>query len=83
MNGAWSKSVPYEGACHVPMIVRFPRRLAPGVRDDFADLNDVLPTCLDAAGVAAPSGAPGESLLLAPGAGSKDRSVQYVEHRRD
>jgi arylsulfatase A-like enzyme len=81
--GAWSKSVPYEGACHIPMIVRFPRRLKPGVRDDFADLNDILPTCMDAAGVVAPAGAPGESLLLAAGAGKKDRSVQYVEHRTD
>jgi arylsulfatase A-like enzyme len=79
--GAWSKSVPYEGACHIPLIVRFPRRLAPGVREDFADLNDLLPTCLDAAGVAAPTGAPGESLLLAAGAGRKDRSVQYVENQ--
>jgi len=79
--GAWGKSLPYEGACHIPLVMRFPRRLTPGRRDDFADLNDILPTCLDAAGVVPPQGAPGESLLVSPGQGAKDRSVQYVEHQ--
>jgi len=79
--GAWGKSLPYEGACRVPLVVRFPDRLAPALREEFADLNDLLPTCLDAAGVVAPRGLPGESLLIGQGQGRKDRSVQYVEHQ--
>lgn len=47
------------------------------------DLNDLLPTFLDAAGTAytADYELPGESLLTAHG--KKDRSVQYVEHQRE
>jgi arylsulfatase A-like enzyme len=78
--GAWHKSVPYEGSTHIPLIARFPRRLQPAVRDDFADLNDVLPTCLDAAGVPLPSiPFPGDSLLRDPAQSRRDRTVQYAE----
>jgi arylsulfatase len=79
--GAWGKSLPYEGACHTPLILRFPARLAPAMRSEFADLNDLLPTCCDAAGISPPAGAPGESLLLPATQGTKDRSVQYAEHQ--
>lgn len=90
-HGLFSKALPYESAVRIPLILRFPGRIGAGTRRaDFADLNDLLPTCLDAAGIdlaevarrhQLPAGFPGESLLCqTPG---KDRSRQYVEHGRD
>ena len=51
-KGYFSKNVPYEGAVRVPFIVRYPKKFKPGSQSDsFVDLMDILPTCLDAAGV--------------------------------
>jgi len=82
--GGWNKSMPNDPACRVPLLMRMPGRVRAGERiSAFADLNDILPTILDAARVPYPADAglelPGESLLAAPGAGHKDRSVQYAE----
>ena len=82
-NGTYQKFLPYEAAAHIPMIMRYPKRLAPGSVDDrLVDLNDLLPTMLDAAGVDYPGTIelPGESVFCQ--AGRKDRSVQYVEYCR-
>jgi arylsulfatase len=79
--GCFNKSLPYRSCCQVPMILRLPGRVATGSRyDDFVDLNDILPTFLDAAGLTYPGDAqlPGESLLA--DASGKDRSVQYIEN---
>lgn len=79
----YQKFLPYEASCHVPLLLRWPERIAAGShRADFADLNDLLPTFLDAAGADYPgeNALPGESLLLK--APKKDRTVQYVEHQR-
>lgn len=83
--GSWSKSQPTDASCRIPMICRYPGHFDPGDRrHEFADLNDLLPTILHAAGVDYPEDAdielPGESLLLPPGGEHKDRSVQYVEN---
>ena len=63
----FQKSLPYEGACHIPLILRFPGRVPSGSVESerFVDLNDVLPTFLDAAGIAYPGPVrlPGGSLL--------------------
>jgi arylsulfatase A-like enzyme len=80
----YQKFLPYDASCRIPMLLRWPGHIAPGSRrTDFADLNDILPTLLDAAGTPHPGGLelPGESLLAK--APKKDRSVQYVEHQRD
>ncbi|MBN1807934.1 MAG: sulfatase-like hydrolase/transferase [Planctomycetes bacterium] len=78
----FQKSLPYESACRIPFIMRFPGVIEPGSVDSehFVDLNDVLPTFLDAAGVnyPGPLELPGASLLDA-GSG-RDRSVQYIEN---
>ncbi len=79
--GCFNKSLPYRSCCRIPMILRVPGRVAARSRyDDFVDLNDILPTFLDAAGLAYPGEAelPGESLLA--DAPDKDRSVQYLEN---
>jgi len=83
-NGAWGKSLPNDPSVRVPFIVRYPKLFKPGSkRDDFADLTDILPTVLDVAGIKYPGQAdlPGESLTLT--AGSKDRSVHYMEHNHN
>jgi arylsulfatase A-like enzyme len=48
----WRKSYGYEQSAHIPMLMRIPK-----------ELRDVLPTCLEAAGVAAQEGIDGRSLL--------------------
>lgn len=78
--GTFQKMLPYDSSAKVPMIIRYPKKLRPGSRDlRFTDLNDLLPTILDAAGVNYPKPEllPGESLFVEKG--KKDRSVQYVE----
>jgi arylsulfatase A-like enzyme len=77
----FQKSCPYESAAHIPFMLRWPGVFRRGVvdREHFVDLNDVLPTFLDAAGVKYPGPfeLPGSSLLdLSTG---RDRSVQYME----
>lgn len=54
-KGYYSKNMPYDSAVRVPMIVRYPDRFEPGSRSDqFVDLLDILPTCLDVAGIKYP-----------------------------
>ncbi|HTL53921.1 MAG TPA: sulfatase-like hydrolase/transferase, partial [Planctomycetota bacterium] len=78
----FQKSAPYESASHIPLIVRYPHVVQPGTvdRDHFVDLNDVLPTVLDAAGekYPGPLELPGASLLKLDR--GKDRTVQYIEN---
>lgn len=79
--GLYQKGLPFESACRIPFIMRYPEKIKPGsVRDGFADLNDILPTVLDAAGIeySADHDLPGESLFA--GNSVKDRKVQYVEN---
>jgi arylsulfatase A-like enzyme len=58
------KSTLYEGGIRVPMIARWPGRIAAGATSDepwmFAD---VMPTCAELAGIAAPAGLDGRSVL--------------------
>jgi arylsulfatase A-like enzyme len=54
-HGKWEKMSPYEEAVSVPLIVRWPGRIAPGSRSDalFTPM-DHLPTLLSLAGAASP-----------------------------
>jgi len=61
----WRKSLPYEGAARIPLVVRAPARfgIRPGtVIDQPVVLEDIMPTLLDFAGVEIPSRVDGESL---------------------
>ncbi len=76
-HNAIQKAQPYESASRIPLVMRYPRRLEKGsVREEFFDLNDVLPTVLDLIGITHPdpSSLPGESVFRE----DKDRSVQYL-----
>lgn len=78
-HGAYQKMLPYDSASRIPLLVRYPAAFPAGSeRDDFVDLNDVLPTVLEAAGIAYPGPypLPGASLLGAP----LDRQYQYIEY---
>ncbi|MCC6175617.1 MAG: sulfatase-like hydrolase/transferase [Chloroflexi bacterium] len=46
-HGLIQKSVFYEGAVRVPLIVRYPERFAPGVADAPVELVDLTPTLLE------------------------------------
>jgi len=59
------KCYAYEGSARVPMVLRYPEGwdLPRGRFGAVAGLQDVMPTILDAAGVEAPAGVTGRSLL--------------------
>jgi choline-sulfatase len=61
---SWGKRSWYEGSARVPFIVSWPGRIKQGQRRDLlVDQTDILPTFLAAAGLDAPSWAPGVNLL--------------------
>ncbi|MDH7568214.1 MAG: sulfatase-like hydrolase/transferase [Armatimonadota bacterium] len=65
-HGLCQKGVPFDGCTRVPLLMRWPAQLRPGeVREDYATLLDILPTCLEAAGETYPGPQPlaGRSLL--------------------
>ena len=79
--GTYQKMLPYDGSARIPVIMRYPEKIEAGSRDErFVDINDILPTVLDAAGVKYPNPdiLPGESIFIRDG--KKDRSLQYVEY---
>jgi arylsulfatase A-like enzyme len=83
-HGLYQKWLPYDSCARIPFIVRYPRQIAPGtICDDFVDLNDVLPTVLEVAGLIYPTShtLPGESLVSKER--RKDRRWQYMEYGRD
>ncbi len=54
----------YEGGLRIPLIASWPGNMEAGqVRQELVSTIDLFPTILDAAGVEAPSGLPGRSLL--------------------
>ena len=56
----------YEGGIRVPTIVRWPGKIKPGTTNDLpVALWDVMPTCLEIAGVESPAGIDGISYLPA------------------
>jgi arylsulfatase A-like enzyme len=83
-HGTYQKFLPYDSSSKVPFIVRYPSRMPAGsVHRDFVDLNDILPTFLDAADIDYPGNLelPGESIFVE--VGHKNRQVQYIEYCKD
>ena len=83
-NLLFRKTFPVEGSVRVPMIIRWPAELGlPArrgqVRPELVELRDVLPTCLDAAGLTKPSAVDGTSLLDAL-RGKAWRQMLDLEH---
>jgi len=61
-HGRRAKNIFYEEACHVPLLVRWPGRVAPGVSQACISAVDLMPTLLGLAGVAAPDEVEGQDL---------------------
>ncbi|MDI9520628.1 MAG: arylsulfatase [Bacillota bacterium] len=71
------KSRPYQGSVHIPLIISGDPKwtgLQHGIREDLAELRDIMPTCLDLAGTEAPN-LDGQSLLK-----PVDRTKLHCEH---
>ncbi len=82
-NGTYQKFLPYDGSAKIPFIVRYPKYVtADTVEEKFVDLNDLLPTFLDATKLTYPSNnkLPGESIFIENG--QKNRDYQYIEHNK-
>ena len=55
----------YEGLVRVPLMISWPGRVQPGIRDDLVELVDVVPTLYELLGMDVPAHVQGRS--LAPG----------------
>jgi arylsulfatase A-like enzyme/Tfp pilus assembly protein PilF len=69
----------YEGTLRVPLILYAPRLLRPRVAAVRAQHVDLMPTVLDALGLAAPAGLSGRSLLAAAGGARSPDAGAYFE----
>ena len=79
--GLYQKWNPYDSCSRIPFIIRYPKRLQAGsINEEFVDLNDILPTILDVAGLDYPGDIelPGESIFAEHP--QKDRDWQYLEY---
>ena len=74
----------YEGGVRIPLLMRWPGRAWPQVREELVSTVDLMPTVLDACGAAAVPGLPGRPLqpLLAgePGAWRTQLFTEYHTH---
>ena len=62
--GEWAKATNLEIDARVPLIFRFPKKNTVGVkRNEMVELVDVMPTILEAAGIAIPKEVEGKSLM--------------------
>jgi len=79
----WAKSLPYEGAARIPLMIRAPARFGVGpgaVIEEPVGLEDIMPTVLEMADVPVPDGVDGESLLpLMRGEEANWRSWMRIE----
>lgn len=80
----WRKTYAYEGSARIPMILKAPDNWkwpAGMVRDEVVELRDVMPTLLEAAGVAIPPTVNGRSMLpLVLGETTPWRPFLHGEH---
>jgi len=79
---AWGKKLFYDASARIPMILRYPGRIAPGtVCDELVNLTDIMPTVLDAAGVEVPCEVErsGQSLLKILSGETRGRDVLFGE----
>ena len=82
-NNVPDKLTLYEGGIHVPMLIRWPRGIAPAqVRDDLVLNLDIAPTLLDVCGIRPPEEMrlDGASLLpMLQGSGSPPHDALFFE----
>lgn len=77
-HGLEFKGVPYEESAHIPFLMRYPRRLKSGRKDDLLMCNvDYMPTLLSMCGLKAPSTVQGRDLSrqILTGTGDRPESI--------
>lgn len=78
----WRKCYAYEASARVPMLVRWPTGLVSAargqVREEVAELRDIMPTFLQAAGIDVPDSVDGSS-LLEPVSGQASTWREYLD----
>jgi N-sulfoglucosamine sulfohydrolase len=73
----------YDLSTHVPLVVRWPKRVQKGVCEDFVSFEDLAPTILELAGLAPLKEMTGESLLpIFEGKPVNGRDVVFLERER-
>jgi len=73
----------YDVSLQVPLLMRLPRIVGPGLLEsNLVETVDILPTCCQSLGLAAPEGVQGQSLLplLEGGAPSGLRGAVFAQH---
>lgn len=74
--GIWGHCTPYETCMRIPLILRFPGRVPPGVREaELVNQLDFMPTLLDLAGAQIPTECEGHSLLRPAPADAQSYSI--------
>ena len=62
-HGYWDKRIAYDNSMKIPMLIRYPKAIAPGTKIDEIALNiDMAPTILDWAGLEIPEYMQGKSM---------------------
>lgn len=67
----------YEGGLRIPLLIRWPGKIAPQVRDELVSTIDLMPTLLAAADVRHPQGLPGRDLQPLFTAGKAEWRTHY------
>lgn len=80
VRGLWNKSTLYREAVQVPLVVAGPQVPAGHVCQTAVSLIDVAPTLLQGAGLTAPNGWPGRSLLEIAGEPDDAQRVSFSEY---
>lgn len=73
------KSLPYKGSCHIPMILSGPEKLIGAINvinKDLVELRDIMPTCIDIAGMKSLKHLDGSSMLV-----KSNREYLHGEHQ--
>jgi len=74
--GSYGKRTMLDAAHCIPLLARYPKAFGAGERcDRLASLVDVMPTCLELAGLPVPQSAVGENLATVAGGGSQREAV--------
>lgn len=77
-HGLEFKNLPYEESARIPLVIRYPRKMTGGNRNDLPVSSvDLMPTLLGMCGVDAPSGVQGHDLsaVLLNGKGDRPESI--------
>ena len=83
-HGQWHKMMPYEESLRVPLLMRYPKRIEPGVRSAaLSSLIDIPATMLSVVGETIPDEYEGRDLspAFADGAEFQEDAYRFSEHQ--